>query len=82
MSPEQIFALLVAVPVETKVTFVTERGDTLRGECRERPSQTDPTRDRRWTVDGWEWFFDFGTIERVGIVAVTDITIPNIEVFQ
>lgn len=80
MSPEQIFALLSTVPVDTKVTFVTDRGQSLQGLCRERPRSDGDA--RRWTVDGWEWFFDFGTFERVGIVSVTNIEIPTMEVFQ
>ena len=80
MSPEYLSALLGSLPAYTEATFVTQRGDRLRGIARDMP-RTDGT-PRRWTVNGWEWFFDADTARNIGLMSVEDITITNVEVID
>jgi hypothetical protein len=80
MSPEYLTRLLTAVPAYTTATFVTDRGDKLMGMARDMPRMDGS--ERRWTVNGWEWFLTPDTFRNVGIVGVEVITFPNVEVID
>lgn len=74
MSAATLVDLLGAVPTYTEATFTLYDGRTVRGIARDRASGP----GRRWTVNGWEWFIDVETFDRLGLqsVAFDAFTVP------
>lgn len=75
MGSRQLARLMQAVPAFTEVTIVLQSGQELRGMAREMPTTDE---ERRWTVDGREWFIDADSLKRVGVRKVV-FDMPTIE---
>ena len=58
--------LLGRLPAYTEATFTLINGQTVKGMARDYP--TGP--GRRWTVEGWEWFIDAATLDRITTVTI------------
>lgn len=74
MGSTYLARVMQTVPAYTEVELELDSGRTVKGMARDMPTQLDS--QRRWTIDGNEWFIDGESLLRVG-VRRAKITMPE-----